>query len=311
ARYAHGLADDLLCATLLATRAPVLLCPAMHTEMWEQASVQENLATLRRRGVLVLGPVTGSLAGGDEGAGRMVEPGEIAACVEAVLRGHRGPLSGRHVVVSAGGTREAIDPVRVIANRSSGRQGYAIATVAARLGARVTLVTTVERPLALDVAHAVDVVRVESAEELLVAMTTHQVGADAVIMAAAVADFRVVASEHKIKRAQGVPTLQLEPTPDVLAALVGARSPGQVVVGFAAETSNVEAHARAKLATKDVDLLVVNDVGAPHVGFEHETNEVMILGRDGEAEQVSLRSKEGVAEVILARVASLLTQGAP
>ncbi|MDE3108244.1 MAG: bifunctional phosphopantothenoylcysteine decarboxylase/phosphopantothenate--cysteine ligase CoaBC, partial [Acidobacteriota bacterium] len=200
ARYAHGLADDLLCATLLATRAPVLLCPAMHTEMWEQASVQENLATLRRRGVLVLGPVTGSLAGGDEGAGRMVEPGEIAACVEAVLRGHRGPLSGRHVVVSAGGTREAIDPVRVIANRSSGRQGYAIATVAARLGARVTLVTTVERPLALDVAHAVDVVRVESAEELLVAMTTHQVGADAVIMAAAVADFRVVASEHKIKR---------------------------------------------------------------------------------------------------------------
>ncbi|HEY7930926.1 MAG TPA: bifunctional phosphopantothenoylcysteine decarboxylase/phosphopantothenate--cysteine ligase CoaBC [Acidimicrobiales bacterium] len=311
ARYAHGLADDLLCATLLATRAPVVLCPAMHTEMWEQPSVQENLATLRRRGVLVLGPVAGALAGGDEGAGRMVEPEEIVHAVKAVLGGDRGPLSGRHVLVSAGGTREAIDPVRVIANRSSGRQGYAIATVAARLGARVTLVTTLERALALDVTRAVDVVRVESAEELLDAMTAHQREADVVIMAAAVADFRVVASEHKLKRSQGVPTLQLEPTPDVLAALVGARVAGQVVVGFAAETTDVETHAREKLVKKDVDLLVVNDVSAPGVGFEHETNEVLILGRDGEGERVSLRSKEGVAEVILARVASLLTQGAP
>ncbi|HQT98937.1 MAG TPA: bifunctional phosphopantothenoylcysteine decarboxylase/phosphopantothenate--cysteine ligase CoaBC [Acidimicrobiales bacterium] len=310
ARYAIGLADDLLSATLLATRAPVLLCPAMHTEMWEQPAVQENLATLRRRGVMMLGPEVGPLAGGDAGAGRMVEPDVIVEMAQRILEGHRGPLSARHVVISAGGTREAIDPVRVIANRSSGRQGYALASVAARLGARVTLVSTVSLELPLDVARAITVVPVESADELLAAMVKLQTSADALIMAAAVADFRVRAASHKLKRRDGVPVLELEATPDVLAALVEGRGQGQVIVGFAAESEDVEANAREKLVRKGVDLLVANDVSAPGVGFEHETNEVTIFERSGAREVVSLRDKEGVAEVILTRVASLLAQGA-
>lgn len=310
ARYALGLADDLLSATLLATRAPVLLCPAMHTEMWEQPSVQENLATLRRRGVMILGPEVGPLAGGDAGAGRMVEPEVIVEMARRVLEGYRGPLSGRHFVISAGGTREAIDPVRVIANRSSGRQGYALASVAARLGARVTLVSTVSLALPLDVVSAITVVAVESADELLATMVKLQASADALIMAAAVADFRVRASAHKLKRRDGVPALHLETTPDVLAALVEGRREGQIIVGFAAESEDLETNAREKLARKGVDLLVANDVSAPGVGFEYDTNEVTIFERNGAPEAVSLREKEGVAEAILARVASLLAQGA-
>ncbi len=310
ARYALGLADDLLTATLLATRAPVLLCPAMHTEMWEQPSVQENLATLRRRGVMILGPDVGPLAGGDAGAGRMVNPDVIVEAARRILEGYRGPLSDRHVVVSAGGTREAIDPVRVISNRSSGRQGYAIASVAARLGARVTLVSTVSLELPLDVTRSISVVTVESADELLAMMVKLQANADVLVMAAAVADFRVQATSHKLKRRDGVPTLHFESTPDVLAALVSGRREGQVVVGFAAESEDLERNAREKLARKGVDLLVANDVSAPGVGFEHDTNEVTIFERSGASEVVSLRSKEGVAEAILARVASLLAQGA-
>jgi phosphopantothenoylcysteine decarboxylase/phosphopantothenate--cysteine ligase len=311
ARYAMGLADDLLTATLLATRAPVLVCPAMHTEMWEQPSVQENLATLRRRGVLVLEPVAGPLAGGDAGVGRLVEPEVIAELVERVLEGYRGPLSGRRVLVNAGGTREAIDPVRVLTNRSSGRQGHALAEVAARQGARVTLVTCADLPLALDVARRVEVVRVESAREMLAAMTTRAPGSDVVIMAAAVADFTLTAATGKIRRRDGVPELHLEPAPDVLAALVAARHPGQVLVGFAAETDDVLGHGLAKLRDKGVDLLVVNDVAAPGAGFEHATNEVTLLERDAPPRQVSLRSKEAVSVEILARVAALLPEGAP
>ena len=311
ARYAAGLADDLLTATLLATRAPVLLCPAMHTEMWEQPSVQENLATLRRRGVLVLEPKTGPLAGGDVGAGRVAEPGEIVEAVTRIIRGYRGPLSGRTVLVTAGGTREAIDPVRVLTNRSSGRQGYALAEVACRLGARVTLVTTVDRALALDVARGVDVVRVNSAAEMLDATTTRSSSSDVIIMAAAVADFSVRPLEHKVKKADGPFLLQLEPTTDILLELVSTRAPGQIVVGFAAESTNVREHALEKLRRKKVDLLVVNDVGTPGAGFEHATNEVTLLDRDEVATFVSLRSKEAVAMEILTRVASLLPQGAP
>jgi len=311
ARYAIGLGDDLLTATLLATDAPVLLCAAMHTEMWQQPSVQENLATLRRRGVLVLEPEAGQLAGGDVGVGRMAEPGAIFELVQRILGGYRGPLTGRHVLISAGGTREAIDPVRVIANRSSGRQGYALAEVASRLGAEVTLVTTLERPLALDVASAIDVLRVESANDLHDTMIDHASKADCVIMAAAVTDFTVQPSSVKLKKDAGVPTLALEMTPDILSELVATRREGQVVVGFAAETNNVTENALKKLRAKGVDLLVVNDVSAPGVGFEHTTNEVMIFGRDEVAETVSLRSKEDVSMAILARVASLLSQGAP
>jgi phosphopantothenoylcysteine decarboxylase / phosphopantothenate---cysteine ligase len=309
ARYAMGLADDLLCATLLATRAPVLLCPAMHTEMWEQPSVQENLATLRARGVMVLGPASGHLAGGDQGPGRLVEPGEIAEVVGRILGGYAGVLSGRRILVTAGGTREAIDPVRVISNRSSGRQGTALAVVAARLGARVTLVSTVEPALAPDVATSIEVVRVASAAELFEATTSRAAAYDAVVMAAAVADFTVEPAPAKLKRRDGVPSLALVATADVVGALVAQRAPGQVIVAFAAETSDVLANARAKLADKGVDLLVVNDVAAPGAGFEHPTNEVVILERDVAPERVARRSKDAVAEAILARVASSLARG--
>jgi phosphopantothenoylcysteine decarboxylase/phosphopantothenate--cysteine ligase len=311
ARYATGLADDLLCATLLATKAPVLLCVAMHSEMWAQPSVQENLATLRRRGVMVLEPETGQLAGGDVGVGRMAEPEAISALVERIVRGYRGPLTGKKILISAGGTREAIDPVRVIANRSSGRQGYALAEVAHRLGAAVTLVSTVQRDLALDVASSIDIVSVESAAQMRDAMLERFAASDCAIMAAAVSDFTLTPASEKIKKDAGTPTLKLEVTDDIVVDLVKARGASQLVVAFAAETTDVEANARVKLARKGVDLLVVNDVSAPGAGFEHETNEVVLLGRDEVAESVSLRSKDAVALAILARVASLLSQGAP
>ncbi len=307
ARYATGLADDLLSATLLATRAPVLLCVAMHSEMWTQPSVQENLATLRRRGVMVLEPEVGHLAGGDEGVGRMAEPAAIFEMIERIVRGYRGPLTGRRVLISAGGTREAIDPVRVISNRSSGRQGYALAEVAHRLGAQVTLVSTVDRELALDVASAVEVLHVESAAQMRDVMLERFDKSDCAIMAAAVGDFTVSPAPEKIKKDTGIPALHLELTEDIVLDLVAARS-DQVVVAFAAETTDVMENARAKLERKGVDLLVVNDVAAPGSGFEHDTNEVVILDRDDGAETVSLRSKEAVSLAILARVASLLSK---
>ena len=310
ARYAAGLADDLLTATLLASRAPVLLCPAMHTEMWEQPSVQENLSTLRRRGVLVLEPDVGALAGGDVGAGRMREPKEIAELVKRLVSGFEGPLSGRRVLITAGGTREAIDPVRVISNRSSGRQGYALAEVARRLGATVTLVSSVNLSLALDVVRDVAVVQVQSASEMREEVLTRLADVDVVIMAAAVADFTLKASKEKLKKDQGPPTLHFEPTADIVLDLVAKRSAGQVIVGFAAETANIEQNALTKLRAKGVDLLVVNDVSAPNVGFEHPTNEVVILDREEHVQRVTLRSKEAVSYEILARVASLLPQGA-
>jgi phosphopantothenoylcysteine decarboxylase/phosphopantothenate--cysteine ligase len=305
ARYAMGLADDLLTATLLATRAPVLLCPAMHQEMWEQPSVQENLATLRRRGVLVLEPETGHLAGGDEGTGRLPDPATIAELVKRVVEGYRGVLSGVSVLISAGGTREAIDPARVITNRSSGRQGYALAEVAVRLGARVTLVTTMERDLSLDTRGAVEVVPVGSTSEMHEAMISRSASSDCVIMAAAVADFTLKASSEKLKRRDGPPELTLEAAPDILADLVARRHPGQVIVGFAAETNDVDENARLKWQKKGVDLLVVNDVSAQGAGFEYPTNEVILLSADREPERVSRRSKEEVSWSILTRVATL------
>jgi phosphopantothenoylcysteine decarboxylase/phosphopantothenate--cysteine ligase len=311
ARYAMGLADDLLSATLLATRAPVLLCPAMHTEMWEQPSVQENLATLRRRGVLVVEPDAGPLAGGDEGTGRLADPDAIAAIVESILGGYRGMLSGARLLISAGGTKEPIDPVRVITNRSSGRQGHALAEVASRLGAHVTLVTASPLALALDTVRSIDVVHVESAAQMRAAMLERFDDSDGVIMAAAVSDFSVRSAGQKLKKVDGVPVLEFHETPDILAELVGRRRDDQVIVGFAAETTDVLSHAVQKLRRKGVDLLVVNDVSVPEVGFEHSTNEVVLLGRDEVAEHVSLRSKEAVAVSILTRVASLLAQGAP
>ena len=279
ARYAAGLSDDLLGATLLATRAPVIVCPAMHTEMWEHASVRDNLATLERRGVEIIPPESGRLAGGDTGEGRLADPGVIVARVlERLGRATRRDLGGTQVVVSAGGTREPLDPVRFITNRSSGKQGHAIAIAAARRGASVTLVTSSPLPLPPDVSLAITRIDVESAADMEHAVGAAAEAAEVVIMAAAVADFRPKQSAGtKLSKEEGLPELVLEPTPDILAGLAARRRQGQVLVGFAAETHDVLERGRRKLDRKGVDMLVVNDVSAPGAGFDHDTNAVAIL----------------------------------
>ncbi len=303
--YAHGISDDLLTATVLATRAPVVVCPAMHTEMWEHPAVQDNLALLARRGVVVVPPAEGVLAGGDVGTGRLAGLEDILDALSSVL-GQRGvvdDLRGRKVVVSAGGTREAIDPVRFITNRSSGKQGHALAEAAARRGGRVVLVTTTGRP----VPAGIDVVAVDSASSMEAAVLGHAADADVVVMAAAVADFRPKeAAPVKLSKADGLPELVLEPTPDILAELGRRRRPGQVLVGFAAETHDVSARALAKLRGKGVDLVVANDVSAPGAGFDHDTNAVTILGADGSSKEIGLTSKEAVAQAVLDAVVERL-----
>jgi phosphopantothenoylcysteine decarboxylase / phosphopantothenate---cysteine ligase len=327
ARYAAGLADDLLTATLLATRAPVLVCPAMHTEMWEHPSVRENLATLERRGVRIVPPETGRLAGGDSGEGRLAEPATIVERALAILaeggtttgsavrpdddRRARGEadLVGRHVVVSAGGTREPLDPVRYITNRSSGKQGHAFAAAAARRGARVTLVTASPLVLPPDVVAGVHRVDVDTAADMERAMRESAVGADIVVMAAAVADFRPkLSAGTKLSKEDGIPEIVLEPTSDILAGLAARRTPGQILVGFAAETHDVVERGRRKLERKGVDLLVVNDVSAPGVGFDHDTNAVIVLGSGGEEQHIALTSKDSVANTVLDSVIAHLRQ---
>ena len=293
--YATGYSADLLVATLIATRAPVIVCPAMHTEMWEHPSVQDNLAVLRARGVHVVDPESGRLAGGDSGAGRLASPESIVAAATAVL-GTARDLEGLHVRVTAGGTREPIDAVRVIANRSSGKQGYAVAAVAAERGARVTLVSTVEIPAPA----GVDVVCVETAEQMKTAVDRVAPTADVVVMAAAVADFRPVrAAGGKLKKRDGAPEIILEATPDILAGLGESKRPGQVLVGFAAETDNLEANALDKLRRKNLDMVVANDVSAPGVGFGHDTNAVTIWLSTGDRKSVPLASKRAVAVALL------------
>ncbi|HZQ28741.1 MAG TPA: bifunctional phosphopantothenoylcysteine decarboxylase/phosphopantothenate--cysteine ligase CoaBC [Acidimicrobiales bacterium] len=299
--YAHGISGDLLVATLLATRAPVVVCPAMHTEMWEHPAVQDNLALLRSRGVHVVDPGVGRLAGGDSGAGRLAEPDDIVFAIERALAPQ--DLAGRRVVVTAGGTREPLDPVRYLGNRSSGRQGYALAHEAALRGAGVTLVSTVDRW----VPSTVTVVPVQTAAEMEEATLAAAAGADAVIMAAAVADFRPKAvAPSKIKKAEGVPELVLEPTPDILAALGERKPDGQVLVGFAAETSAVREEALAKLRRKRLDVIVANDVTAPGAGFEHDTNQVNVLAADGSEQNVPLTGKREVARIVLDAVVQRL-----
>jgi phosphopantothenoylcysteine decarboxylase/phosphopantothenate--cysteine ligase len=294
------LSSDLLTNVLLATRAPVIVCPAMHTEMWEHPAVAENIATLRRRGVHVVEPDEGRLAGGDSGKGRLAAPERIIAEVERVLGG--GALDGLHVVVTAGGTREPIDAVRVIANRSSGKQGYAVAAEALALGARVTLVSTVDLP----VPAGASMRDVETAAQMQAEVEQLAATADIVIMAAAVADFRPkVAEDGKIKKDGGVPEIVLEPTPDILAGLGAHKRPGQILVGFAAETSDVLANAEGKLRRKNLDMVVANDVSAPQVGFQHDTNAVTILSSDGVARTVALTDKRSVARAILQGVVQL------
>ena len=300
AAYRMGLSTDLLTNTLIATRAPVIVCPAMHTEMWEHPSVVENISVLRSRGVHVVEPQSGRLAGGDIGAGRLADPASILAAAERAL----GPrdLDGVSVVVSAGGTREPIDAVRVIANRSSGKQGYAVAAEAASRGARVTLVSTASLP----VPPGCHVVEVETAEHMRHAMTTASGDHDVIVMCAALADFRPrAAAEGKLKKRDGIPEIALEPTPDILAELGATKRPGQVLVGFAAETDDLIANATAKLHAKHLDLIVANDVAAPQVGFAHDTNAVTLLRPDAEPVEIDLASKRDVARAVIDTIVSI------
>jgi phosphopantothenoylcysteine decarboxylase / phosphopantothenate---cysteine ligase len=302
-KYAAGISDDLLSATLLATRAPVLLAPAMHTEMWEHPAVQANVATLRARGAHLIGPAVGHLAGGDAGAGRLADPDAIVdAAALAVAIGR--DLAGRHVLVTAGGTREPIDPVRFIGNRSSGKMGHAVAAVAARRGAQVTLITSA----ALPAPPGATIINVETAEELADATLGCFDAVDAVVMAAAVADFRPKAPAiEKLKKRDGVPELLLEPTPDILAEL-GRRRGDQVLVGFAAETSNLREHAAAKRTAKHLDLVVGNDVSLPDAGFEVDTNRAVLVDSAGSIEELPLLTKTALAGAVLDRVRDLLNQ---
>ncbi|MFV0257733.1 MAG: bifunctional phosphopantothenoylcysteine decarboxylase/phosphopantothenate--cysteine ligase CoaBC [Acidimicrobiales bacterium] len=300
-----GRSADLLSATLLATRAPVIVCPAMHTEMWEHPATQETMTVLAERGTIIVGPETGRLAGGDAGVGRLADPATVVEAVVALLNrpSASGPWAGRHVVVTAGGTREPIDPVRYIGNRSSGKQGHAVAVAAARAGATVTLITTVDLPAEA----GVEQVMVETAAEMHDAVTAAARRADVVVMAAAVADFRPVSvADAKLKKRDGIPQVVLEPTVDILAALGTHKPAGQVLVGFAAETNDLRANASAKLAAKGADLIVANDVSAPGVGFAHDTNAVTIITADGETIEVPLTDKSNVAEAVLRAAADRL-----
>jgi phosphopantothenoylcysteine decarboxylase/phosphopantothenate--cysteine ligase len=313
AKAAHGLADDLLTNTLLTARCPVVFAPAMHTEMWEHPATVANVATLRERGSLVIEPAEGRLTGADTGKGRLPDPAEIYAfAVDVLARGSARSLdlAGRHVVVSAGGTREYLDPVRFLGNRSSGLQGYALARTAAARGAEVTLVAA---NVTLPDPAGVKVVKVETTAQLQEQVVAASRAADVVVMAAAPADFRPETfTDSKIKKAEdgSAPDIRLTQNPDILAGLAADRPRrDQIVVGFAAETGDANGsvmdHARAKLARKGCDLLVVNDVGGGKV-FGSEENEAVILGADGTATPVPRGAKSAVAQAIWDRVVTLL-----
>ena len=309
AKAAHGLADDLLTNTLLTARCPVVMAPAMHTEMWENAATQTNVDTLRSRGVVVLEPASGRLTGVDTGKGRLPDPEEIFAACLNVLDSRPQDLAGKRVVVSAGGTREYLDPVRFLGNRSSGRQGYALAEAAVARGATVTVVAA---NVALSDPAGAEMVRVVSTEELRREVLLAAADADAVVMAAAPADFRPDARvEAKIKKTEGgdTPQINLVENPDILAELVHTRvSKRPVVVGFAAETGDdngsVLEHARAKLERKGCDLLVVNDVSGERV-FGSDDNEAVILGSDGSVTPVAFGPKIALAHAVWDAVTEL------
>ncbi|HEY3681861.1 MAG TPA: bifunctional phosphopantothenoylcysteine decarboxylase/phosphopantothenate--cysteine ligase CoaBC [Streptosporangiaceae bacterium] len=308
ARAAHGLASDLLTNTLLTARCPLVFAPAMHTEMWLHPATQASVATLRERGAVVIEPASGRLTGADTGPGRLPDPGEIFFAARRVLRrgaSGAGPdLAGRHLVVSSGGTREFLDPVRFLGNRSSGRQGHAFARTAVARGARVTLVTSADLP---DPAGA-EVVRVTSARDMHDAMRTAASTADALVMAAAVADFRPAAyQDHKIKKSGAEPDpIGLTLNPDILAELSAHRPrPGQVVVGFAAETHDVAENAAVKLKKKGCDLLVVNQVG-DGMGFETADNAAVVISPDADPVPIPYGPKEDLADAVWDLVAARL-----
>ena len=291
--YAAGISNDLLTATLIATRAPVVICPAMHTEMWEHPAVQENLETLRRRGVNIVDPDDGILAGGDVGKGRLAGVEKILDNTESVLG--KNDLRGLRFLITAGGTREPIDPVRFISNRSSGKQGYALAKAAKIRGADVTLITTMES----EAPSGVQILCAETASEMQTAVMAESSNADVIIMAAAVADYRPSEiAEQKIKKTETITTIDLEPTHDILVDLGTEKKPDQTLVGFAAETQNLEENATGKLKRKKLDLIVANNVSLPGVGFAHDTNEVTIIGEDAKW-TLPLSDKRIIADGIL------------
>jgi phosphopantothenoylcysteine decarboxylase/phosphopantothenate--cysteine ligase len=299
ARLAHGLADDVVSLTVLATRAPVLVAPAMDAQMYENPATQANLATLRERGITIVGPAEGRLASGRMGLGRLVDTDVILGALRCVLA-CRGDLAGRKIVVSAGGTREPLDPVRFLGNYSSGKMGYALAEAACDRGAQVVLVAA---NTALAAPYGVTVVPVGRAAEMRDAIAAHCVGADVLIMAAAVADYEPASrAEHKIKRKGEALVLELRETPDILASARG----DFVRVGFAAESRDLEENARDKLGRKGLDLIVANDITAPGSGFGTDTNQVVILDASGGAERLPLLTKYEVAHRVLDRVVPLL-----
>ena len=309
AKLAHGLADDLFSATVLTARCPIVIAPAMHTEMWENAATQANLDLLESRGVTVVGPAEGALSSGDEGIGRLVEPDRIVAAAARILV-RATELEGRRVLVTAGGTQEPIDPVRFIGNRSSGLMGYTIATEAALRGAKVTVVTG---PSNLRTPSGVELIKVRTAQEMRDEVVAAAASCDIIIKAAAVADWR--SSEHadsKLKKAEGAPDIRLEPTPDILFELGHSpelRKPGSLLVGFAAETEpdpeKLADVAREKRDAKKADVIVANDVSSPDSGFNVHTNRAVIAGPDGVTD-VGLVTKAALAEALIDKVADLL-----
>ncbi|HEX9693629.1 MAG TPA: bifunctional phosphopantothenoylcysteine decarboxylase/phosphopantothenate--cysteine ligase CoaBC [Actinomycetota bacterium] len=304
AKLSGGIADDLITSTLLEATCPLLLAPAMHSGMWEHPATQANVRALQERGTVVVGPARGPLAAGDEGVGRMAEPEDILAALEEVASRGR-DLAGRRIVVTAGPTWEPIDPVRFVGNRSTGRMGFAVAREAFARGADVTLVVgpgTVEPP------EGPRVVRVVTAEEMRMSVLEAAEDADAVIMAAAVADFRPRESAPgKLKKEEGPPRLELVPTPDILAEL-GEVKGDRVLVGFAAETEDVEAAGRAKLVAKGLDLVVANEVGREGTGFASESNHAAILSRTGDDESLREWTKAELAAAVCDRLTKMLSR---
>lgn len=307
AKMAHGQADNLLTVTALAAECPTLIAPAMDGGMFAHPATQENVRILTERGVTFVGPAPGHLASGLVGVGRMSEPLEILGMARVILGRKLGRLRGKRLVITAGGSMEPIDPVRVISNRSSGKQGYALAQAALEMGAKVTLIS---HPTALTAPVGADLVSVETVQQMLEAVASAIRTADGLIMAAAVADFRVKkVSENKLKKRDGIPQIELEAAPDILAAVASLRgdvSRLKVVVGFAAESRDMLENAQSKLISKKLDLIAANDISAVDAGFAVETNRVSLLFADGRREELPLLSKDEVAEHILTRVTEFL-----
>jgi phosphopantothenoylcysteine decarboxylase / phosphopantothenate---cysteine ligase len=306
AKLAYGQADNLLAVTALAMQSPLLIAPAMDGGMYDHPATQENIKILKKRGATFIGPAEGHLASGLSGVGRMLETGDIMGHIR-ILLGRNGPLAGKKVVVTAGGTQEPLDPVRVITNRSSGKQGYALAQAALEMGAQVTLITT---PTSLTPPVGAQIVEVETAQQMLDVVLTASAQSDALIMAAAVADFRPKdMAKDKIKKERGIPQIDLEATEDILKTVAEKRSGKEcprVVVGFAAESRDLLENASHKLQSKGLDFIAANDISASGAGFAVETNRVTLLFADGRKESLPLMSKAEVAEIILGWVSKLL-----